>query len=53
MTPPVDLPLADLEARAIDAALGRHRGHRARTARALGISTSTLWRKMKRYGLGD
>lgn len=51
LTPPADLSLADLEARAIAAALDRHHGHRARTARALGISTSTLWRKMKRYGL--
>lgn len=25
-------------------------GNRAQTARALGISTTTLWRKMKKYG---
>ena len=31
--------------------LAEHRGDRTATARALNISMSTLWRKMKRYGL--
>jgi propionate catabolism operon transcriptional regulator len=26
-------------------------GHRGKTAAALGIDKSTLWRKMKRYGI--
>jgi transcriptional regulator of acetoin/glycerol metabolism len=31
--------------------LEKHGGHRARTARELGIDASTLWRKMKRLGI--
>ncbi|MFH2220270.1 MAG: sigma 54-interacting transcriptional regulator [Pseudomonadota bacterium] len=31
--------------------LRQHNGHREKTAQALGINRSTLWRKMKRYGL--
>ncbi len=52
--PPRALPdnsLAGTEAAAIRATLARNRGHRARTASELGISLSTLWRKMKRYGI--
>ncbi|MEJ2638865.1 MAG: sigma 54-interacting transcriptional regulator [Desulfosarcinaceae bacterium] len=41
----------DTEARRIRNALQRHGGHRARTARALGMDRTTLWRKMKRYGI--
>jgi DNA-binding NtrC family response regulator len=33
--------------------LAEHRGDRTATAHALNFSTSTLWRKMKRYGLLD
>jgi transcriptional regulator with PAS, ATPase and Fis domain len=33
------------------AALAQHRWHRGETAAALKIDRSTLWRKMKRYGL--
>jgi transcriptional regulator of acetoin/glycerol metabolism len=33
------------------AALKQHRWHRGDTAAALKIDRSTLWRKMKRYGL--
>jgi PAS domain S-box-containing protein len=44
-------PLADAEAAAIRATLARNRGHRTRTAADLGVSPSTLWRKMKRYGI--
>ena len=41
----------DEEKRRIEAALGAHRGHRGRAARQLGIERTTLWRKMRRYGL--
>ncbi len=44
-TPPRD------EKERIIAALAEHGGHRARTARALGIDASTLWRKMRKYGI--
>jgi PAS domain S-box-containing protein len=39
------------EARWIRDALRRHGGHRARTARALGMDRTTLWRKMRRHGI--
>jgi two-component system response regulator HydG len=38
------------ERRRIEQALTRHGGNRTRTAQALGIDRTTLWRKMKRYG---
>ncbi len=31
--------------------LQQHEGHRFKTAEALGITTTTLWRKMKKHGL--
>ncbi|OGK85001.1 MAG: hypothetical protein A2X53_13750 [Candidatus Rokubacteria bacterium GWA2_70_23] len=43
------LSLQELERRAILAALERHHGSRTRTAKALGISLHTLWRKLKVY----
>jgi PAS domain S-box-containing protein len=43
--------LALAEADVIRAALAHNNGHRARTAAELGISSTTLWRKMKRYGI--
>ncbi|HEX5044845.1 MAG TPA: sigma-54-dependent Fis family transcriptional regulator [Candidatus Polarisedimenticolaceae bacterium] len=43
------LPLERVERRVILAALRRNEGNRDRTARQLGISTATLWRKLKRY----
>lgn len=43
-------PLAP-EARRILSVLRRYNGHRGQSARALGIDRTTLWRKMKRYGL--
>ena len=46
-----DLGLKSLEIRAIKAALQKHHGHRGKAAAELGIDKSTLWRKMKRYGL--
>ncbi len=45
-------PLEDAEAATIRACLERHHGNRTRAARDLGISRNTLWRKLKRYGIG-
>jgi len=41
------------ERAAIVAALDAADGHRERAARMLGMSRTTLWRKMKEYGLDD
>ena len=46
-----DGPLQRAEAESIRKALERNRGNRLRTARELGIDRSTLWRKIKRYGI--
>jgi transcriptional regulator of acetoin/glycerol metabolism len=35
------------------ATLQRHNWHRNKSARALGMDRTTLWRKMKKYGLLD
>ena len=43
--------IANAEAHAIRSALASYGGHRKRTASELGISTTTLWRKMKRYAI--
>ncbi len=48
---PPHTSLAATEVAAIRTALTHNRGHRARTASDLGISPSTLWRKMKQYGI--
>jgi PAS domain S-box-containing protein len=45
-------PLRNAEATAIREALNRHDGNRTRAAKDLGISRNTLWRKMKRHGIG-
>jgi len=50
-TPEPADPLAAAEAQVIRNALDQHGGHRRRTAEALGIDKTTLWRKMKRLGL--
>ncbi|MEZ4249320.1 MAG: sigma-54 dependent transcriptional regulator [Polyangiales bacterium] len=42
--------LADLERRAIEAALARHDGNRRRAAEELGIGERTLYDKLKRFG---
>jgi transcriptional regulator of acetoin/glycerol metabolism len=39
------------EAEQIRSLLNRYVGNRIETAKALGISRSTLWRKIKKYGL--
>jgi len=41
------------EAEIIRDVLKRNHGHRGRTARELGIDSSTLWRKMKKLGITD
>ncbi len=46
-----DLDLDEHERKAIRRALERFRGDRRLAAKALNISTVTLWRRMKRYGL--
>eukprot|EP01022_Parablepharisma_sp_SALTPOND_P029788 TRINITY_DN7457_c0_g1_i1.p1 TRINITY_DN7457_c0_g1~~TRINITY_DN7457_c0_g1_i1.p1 ORF type:complete len:465 (-),score=166.89 TRINITY_DN7457_c0_g1_i1:170-1564(-) len=45
------LNLVQREREAIVEALARQGGHRARAAASLGISTTTLWRKVKAYGI--
>jgi DNA-binding NtrC family response regulator len=41
------------ERRQIALALAENDGQIAKTAEALGVSRTTLWEKMKRYGLAD
>ena len=41
------------EALTISEALAKYAGSRSKVANELGISTTTLWRRMKKYGLGD
>lgn len=48
---PPDLTLAGIEKWAIELALSRHDGRRARAAGDLGIDGSTLRRKIKTYGI--
>jgi DNA-binding NtrC family response regulator len=45
------MSLAQLEAEHIRRVLRYHAGNTTRAARSLGISRSTLWRKMREYGL--
>lgn len=47
----ISKPLQTAEAEVIRKALERNKGNRLRTARELGINRSTLWRKIKRYGV--
>jgi transcriptional regulator with PAS, ATPase and Fis domain len=44
-------PLQQNEASVLRSALSRHRGHRGRAAKELGISRTTLWRKMQKHGI--
>ena len=44
-------PLPAAEAATIAQTLRQYAGHRGRTAQALGIDKTTLWRKMKKYGI--
>jgi transcriptional regulator with PAS, ATPase and Fis domain len=50
--PPRQLREIEDEAERIRKTLKRFGGHRSRTAGTLGMDRTTLWRKMKRYGLG-
>jgi DNA-binding NtrC family response regulator len=50
---PVTFDLAHQERHLIQQALEHFKGNRVETAKALKISTVTLWRKIKRYGLAD
>ena len=43
--------LADVEKEHIQLVLARHRGNATTAARQLGISRTTLWRKLREYGL--
>jgi DNA-binding NtrC family response regulator len=45
--------LEDIEAETIRFALQHYRGQMSEIARRLGIGRSTLYRKMKEYGLGE
>jgi transcriptional regulator with PAS, ATPase and Fis domain len=45
--------LQEQERTSIERALERFNGNRKRAAAALNISTVTLWRKMKQYGLSS
>jgi PAS domain S-box-containing protein len=44
-------PLLEAEAAAITRTLREHSGHRGRTAEELGVDKTTLWRKMKKFGI--
>jgi transcriptional regulator with PAS, ATPase and Fis domain len=48
---PDDLTLDELEARYIRRVIQKEGGNLTRSARSLGISRSTLWRKIGRYGI--
>ena len=50
---PEGLRLEELEKLYIEQTLARNQGNVSRSARQLGISRSTMWRKMKQYGLGQ
>ena len=46
------MTMADVEKRAIEAALLEHHGNRRKAAEVLGIGERTLYRKIKAFGLG-
>lgn len=48
---PENLTLEELEARYIRQVLQKEGGNLSATARSLGISRSTLWRKVRKYGM--
>ena len=45
------MSLEEVECALIKKALGRHDGNVVRTAQALGLSRSALYRRLQRYGL--
>jgi two-component system response regulator HydG len=50
---PAIVPLAEVEKQAILDTLERLKGDKLMTARMLGIGKTTLYRKLKEYGIGD
>jgi PAS domain S-box-containing protein len=48
---PAQTPLDDIERQAIVEALRSHGGNKVETAKSLRLHRTSLWRKMKRYGL--
>ncbi len=51
ITPPCDEPLDLAQREAILAVLTKHHWDKTHTAKELGVSRTTLWRKCRRYGL--
>jgi PAS domain S-box-containing protein len=49
--PPARSPLEESQAETLRLALAQNSGNRDKTARQLRISRTTLWRKMKKYGI--
>jgi DNA-binding NtrC family response regulator len=47
---PVGISLEEMERRLIEATLEHYDGHRAKTAKALGIGVRTLQGKLRQYG---
>jgi DNA-binding NtrC family response regulator len=45
-----DLTLEEMEREYVQAVLEKHRGHRGRTAEALGIDPKTLYNKLRAWG---
>ena len=48
---PLPYGLANREREKVIAMLQQHNWHRSKTARALGMDRTTLWRKIKKYGI--
>jgi len=46
------MTMAEVEKRAIEAALEEHQGNRRKAAEVLGIGERTLYRKIKAFGIG-
>jgi PAS domain S-box-containing protein len=46
-------PATPMDRESLVALLARHGGNRAATARALGVSRVTLWKRLKRLGIGE
>jgi sigma-54 dependent transcriptional regulator, acetoin dehydrogenase operon transcriptional activator AcoR len=51
ITPETVITLSDMERKYIGQVLSVHDSNYSETARKLGISRSTLWRKIREYGL--
>lgn len=50
---PAGTTLEEMEVRMIKAALGRHGGEIAATARELGLTRAALYRRLEKYGMGN